>query len=64
VKRSDENTGWDYEHSLDICIQSKESIFLFKEDLEGSDLSRAIVTLGSEKILDSRDMRYYLNGGW
>ena len=64
VKRCDENTGWDYEHSLDICIQSKESIFLFKEDWEGSDPSCAIVTLGSEKILDSRDMRYDLNGGW
>ena len=64
VKRSDENTGWDYEHSLDICISSKESIFLFKEDWEGGDLVNANVKLGSKKILDSRDINYHANKGW
>lgn len=64
VKRSDANTGWDYEHSLDICIPSKESIFLFKEDWEGEDWVHATVTIGSKKILDSRDINYHMNRGW
>lgn len=64
VKRADANTGWDYEHSLDICIPSKESIFLFKEDWEGEDWVHATVTLGSKKILDSRDINYHMNRGW
>jgi len=64
VKRVDENSGWDYEHSLDICIQSRESIFLFKEDWEGEDWVHASVTLGSKKILDSRDINYHRNRGW
>lgn len=64
VKRVDENSGWDYDHSLDICIQSRESIFLFKEDWEGEDWVRASVTLGSKKILDSRDINYHRNRGW
>ena len=64
VKRVDANSGWDYEHSLDICIPSKESIFLFKEDWEGEDWVHATVTLGSKKILDSRDINYHRNRGW
>jgi hypothetical protein len=64
VKRVDENSGWDYDHSLDICIQSRESIFLFKEDWEGEDWVHASVTLGSKKILDSRDINYHRNRGW
>ena len=63
VKRMDTNTGWDYNHSLDICIKSKERIFLFKEDWE-DDHIRASVTLGSKKILDSRDINYVRNRGW
>jgi len=64
VKKIDTNTGWEYNHSLDICIKSKESIFLFKEDWEGDDLIHASVTLGSKKILDSRDINYAKNHGW
>lgn len=64
VKRVDENSGWDYDHSLDICIQSRESIFLFKEDWEGEDWVHASVTIGSKKILDSRDINYHRNRGW
>lgn len=64
VKRVDENSGWDYNHSLDICIPSKESIFLFKEDWDGDDWIRAKVTIGSKKILDSRDINYFRNHGW
>lgn len=64
VKRTDANTGWEYNHSLDICIKSKESIFLFKEDWQGGDWVHAQVTIGSKKILDSRDINYHRNGGW
>ena len=64
VKRVDANSGWDYEHSLDIYIQSKESIFLFKEDWQGENWVHASVTLGSKKILDSRDINYHRNHGW
>jgi hypothetical protein len=55
--------GWGYNHSLDICIKSKESIFLFKEDWEDNP-TLASVTLGPKKILDSRDMNYVRNRGW
>lgn len=64
VKRSDANTGWGYNHSLDICIKSKESIFLFKEDWQGDDFVHAQVTHDSNKILDSRDINYTVNRGW
>ena len=64
VKRTDANTGWDYDHSVDICIQSKESIFLFKEDWQGEDWVHAQVKIGSKKILDSRDINYHRNRGW
>jgi hypothetical protein len=64
VKRVDMDSGWDYDHSLDICIQSRESIFLFKEDWVGGDFIHASVTIGSKKILDSRDINYHIHKGW
>jgi len=63
VKRIDVNSGWDYDHSVDIIIKSKESIYLFKEHWDG-DVRQAIVSLGTKKILDSRDVNYSRNGGW
>jgi hypothetical protein len=64
IKRIDMNIGWNYNHSLDICIPSKESIYLFEEYWEGSDLTTAAVKFGSNKILDSRDRNYVNNKGW
>jgi hypothetical protein len=65
VKRLDEETGWGFHHSIDICIACKESVFLFKENIgENEDWVTSYVTLGSNKILDSRDLDYHKNGGW
>ena len=65
VTRTDTNTGWLYNHSCNICIQSNEAIFLFKENLgNNDDWTTSYVTLNNIKILDSRDINYYNNNGW
>ena len=65
VKRIDENCGWNFKHSVNICIRSKESIFLFKENTDKTNkVSACYVSLNSQKILDSRDINYYKNKGW
>ena len=63
VTRIDENIGWDYPHSVDICINSNETIYLFKESMNGC-LENANVTHNNIKILDSRDIDYYNGHGW
>ena len=60
VTRIDESTGWGHDHSCNICIQSRESIFLFKENKSGE----CYVTHNNNKILDSRDPTYARNRGW
>ena len=48
-----------------ICIRSEESIFLFKENTgENNNWITSYITVNNTKILDSRDLRYYNNGGW
>lgn len=64
VKRTDIDSGWDYNHSLDIVINSKESIYLFKEECLGNSIVSAYVSYNSMKILDSRDANYFYNNGW
>jgi hypothetical protein len=60
-----EDIGWGYNHSCDICIQSKEVIYLFPENIDPNNhWSTAYVTLNNKKILDSRDLNYYNNNGW
>lgn len=57
--------GWAHPHSVDICINSKETIYLFKENVLQKDLlTTAIVTHNNTKILDSRDPEYANNKGW
>ena len=57
--------GWAHPHSVDICINSKETIYLFKEKVLQKDvLTTAIVTHNNNKILDSRDPEYTNNKGW
>jgi hypothetical protein len=57
--------GWAHPHSVDICINSKETIYLFKETVLQKDvLTTAIVTHNNTKILDSRDPEYANNKGW
>ena len=65
VTRTDAKSGWDYNHSCNICIQSDEKIFLFKENSgPNNDWVTSYITLNNKKILDSRDLNYYKNGGW
>jgi len=65
IQRIDNNTGWGYNHLIYICIESKETIFLFPENRGLTDTNiDSYVTLNNEKILDSRDMTYYNNKGW
>jgi hypothetical protein len=65
ISRLDKNIGWDYPHSVDICIASQESIFLFKENIgENNNWITSYVTLNEKKILDSRDLNYHYNSGW
>lgn len=65
IQRLDANTGWGYNYSINICIQTKETIFLFKEQVgKNNNWVTSYVTLNSEKILDSRDIDYYNNKGW
>ena len=60
-----QDIGWHHSHSVDICIHSNETIYLFKERLkEKNILDGAFVTDKNIKILDSRDTEYYKNGGW
>jgi hypothetical protein len=65
VMRLDEHHGWEHNHSVNICIKSNESIFLFKENIgENNNWVTSYVTLDNKKILDSRDLYYYTNKGW
>ena len=65
VKRLDLDAGWGYPHSVDICIKSKESILLFKENIgPNNNWVTSYVTYNSQKILDSRDLDYHNNKGW
>ena len=67
VRRLDENNGWGYNHSINICIKSKESIFLFEELTDNTDkniLSSYYIVHNNNKILDCRDINYYINNGW
>jgi len=65
VTRTDAESGWGYNHSCNICIQSDEKIFLFKENSgANNDWVTSYITLNNKKILDSRDLNYYKNGGW
>jgi len=59
------NVGWSHFHFIDICFKSKESIFLFKENIgENNNWITSYVSFNNEKILDSRDLDYYHNKGW
>ena len=65
VTRVDEPTGWEHHHLVNICIQSKEKIFLFRENIgQNNDWITSFVSHNNNKILDSRDLDYYRNNGW
>jgi hypothetical protein len=59
------NTGWDIDLSCDICIKSKESIYLFKEYIPSNgNWVTAYVSNNNVKILDGHDIEYVNNKGW
>lgn len=63
VKRLDESHGWQYNHYIDICFPSKSSFFFFKENLgPNNNWITSYITHNNKKILDSRDIEYYVNG--
>jgi hypothetical protein len=64
ITRTDADSGWSYPYTADICIPSKESIYLFEESFTNHDYLHAKVTIGPRKILDSRDVNYAKRGGW
>ena len=65
IKRLDNNSGWTYNHIVDICIDSNEIIYLFKENIgKNNNWVTSYVTYNNKKILDSRDIRYKNNNGW
>jgi hypothetical protein len=66
VTRLDQQTGWGHDHSVYICIKSKEKIYLFKENVGDRKnlLKSCYVSHKNKKILDSRDPNYYDNKGW
>ena len=65
IQRIDIDSGWGYNHSIDIVIKSKESIYLFKENIgANNNWVTSYVTHNTTKILDSRDLTYYNNKGW
>ena len=63
ITRIDARVGWGYNHTIDICINSKEVIYLFKENIgHNNNWVTSYVTYKNKKILDSRDIKYYKNG--
>ena len=63
--RLDKKSGWNTNHDVDICINTKEIIYLFTEK-KGNNNSwvTSYVVHNNIKILDSRDLNYYNNKGW
>lgn len=62
IKRRDKGQGWEENLSCDICILSKERIYLFKENkgLDNNDIN-AFVTHNGVKVFDSRDVNYVIH---
>ena len=52
------NSGWTENISIDICIKSNQTIYLFEEHNVNDNF---IVSFKGKKILDSRDARYDRN---
>jgi hypothetical protein len=64
ITRLDKNSGWGYQHSVELVIKSSESIFLFTEYCQFGKWTEGRVTFNGKKILDCRDENYYNNKGW
>lgn len=65
VSRLDNDNGWENNLYADICIQSNEVIYMFKENMgENNNWVTSYVTDNGIKMLDSRDLTYHNNRGW
>jgi hypothetical protein len=67
ITRLDVDSGWEHNHYIDICIESKQSIFLFPEKTIDNTMFTCYVSYNNNKILDCRDLNYYNNhkrNGW
>jgi mannosyltransferase OCH1-like enzyme len=60
--RIDKTEGWEENLSCDICISSKERIYLFKENNGLDDnLASAFVTYNNIKVFNSHDINYVIH---
>lgn len=64
VVRTDKASGWGYCHVCNLIIKSDEMVYLFSEKIDAEGVKSARVEFNGKKILDSRDPKYYDNGGW
>jgi hypothetical protein len=65
VKRLDFSGGWGYNsHSVELIINAKQCIYLFREILPTNDIKDSFIVKNSKKIFDSRDRDYCRNNGW
>ena len=57
--RIDKTEGWEENLSCDICVSSKERIYLFREN-NGlhNNINNAFVTYNNRKVFESRDINY------
>lgn len=62
ITRRDKGEGWKENLSCDICISSKERIYLFKENNGlGNNYVNAFVTHHGVKVFDSHDIKYVIH---
>lgn len=67
ITRIDElkDNGWEQNLSCTVYIDSKQSIYLFKENIGPNNYWRtSFVTNNGDKIFDSRDLDYNREVGW
>ena len=64
IRRIDTNTGWEHDHSIDICFNYTATVLFFKENSGLKKYIDCYVSFNNVKILDSRDIDYVKNGGW
>lgn len=65
VWRADGRAGWVGATECEVCIPSRESVFLLPErQPRGGELHDCFVTQGGRKVLDSREPAYRREGGW
>jgi len=63
VQRTDSNTGWGQDLSINICIDSEQVIYFFPEILgHNNDWKTSYINYKNTKIFESRDPKYQRGG--